>query len=382
MATVLRNARILAGEEFRDDLAVVIEDGRISALLPDAAPQLGQAAEQIDLDGGWLLPGFIDVQVNGGGGALFNNTPDVASLRTIARAHRRFGTTAMLPTLISDDVDVMREAIAAMREAIAQGVPGVIGIHLEGPYIAPARKGTHDASKFRVPDEEEIALAASLDNGVTLLTLAPERVPLETIRALVERGVIVAAGHTAGTYEEIRAGLDAGVRGFTHLYNAMSPLQGRKPGAVGAALEDRDSWIGIIVDGVHVHPASLRVALAAKPRGRLLLVTDAMPPVGADDPSYVLYGETITAIDGVVRNAAGSLAGSALDMATAVRNTVQLLGQPLAEAARMASTYPAQFLNVDDRLGHIAEGYQADLVLLDDALQVRGTWIAGQYEAA
>ncbi len=212
--------------------------------------------------------------------------------------------------------------------------------------------------------------------------LAPERVPLETIRALVERGVIVAAGHTAGTYEEIREGLDAGVRGFTHLYNAMSPLQGREPGAVGAALEDRDSWIGIIVDGVHVHPASLRVALAAKPRGRLLLVTDAMPPVGADDPSYVLYGETITAIDGVVRNAAGSLAGSALDMATAVRNTVQLLGQPLAEAARMASTYPAQFLNVDDRLGHIAEGYQADLVLLDDALQVRGTWIAGQYEAA
>jgi len=384
MATVLRNARILAGEEFRDDLAVVIEDGRISALLPDAAPQLGQAAEQIDLDGGWLLPGFIDVQVKGGGGALFNNTPDVASLRTIARAHRRFGTTAMLATLISDDVDVMREAIAAMREAIAQGVPGVIGIHLEGPYIAPARKGTHDASKFRVPDEEEIALAASLDNGVTLLTLAPERVPLETIRALVERGVIVAAGHTAGTYEEIRAGLDAGVRGFTHLYNAMSPLQGREPGAVGAALEDRDSWIGIIVDGVHVHPASLRVALAAKPRGRLLLVTDAMPPVGADDPSYVLYGETITAIDGVVRNAAGSLAGSALDMATAVRNTVQLLGQPLAEAARMASTYPAQFLNVDDRLGHIAEGYQADLVLLgcwtDNAGRTPAemkAWVAG-----
>ncbi|KAG0772304.1 hypothetical protein G6F22_015848 [Rhizopus arrhizus] len=160
MATVLRNARILAGDEFRDDLAVVIEDGRISALLPDAAPQIGQAAEQVDLGGGWLLPGFIAVQVNGGGGALFNNTPDVASLRTIAQAHRRFGTTAMLPTLISDDVGVMREAIGAMREAIAQGVPGVIGIHLEGPYIAPARKGTHDASKFRVPDEDEIALAA------------------------------------------------------------------------------------------------------------------------------------------------------------------------------------------------------------------------------
>ena len=382
MKQVLRNARMLVGEEFRDDLALVIEEGRISAVLPDAAPPLGPADEQVDLGGGWLLPGFIDVQVNGGGGALFNNTPDVPTLRTIAAAHRRFGTTALLPTLISDDLQVMRAAITATHDAITQGVPGVIGIHLEGPYIAPARKGTHDVSKFRVPDADEVALAASLDNGVTLLTLAPERVPLETIRALVERGVIVAAGHTAATYEEARAGLDAGIRGFTHLYNAMSPLQGREPGAVGAALEDRDSWVGIIVDGVHVHPASLRVAIASKPTGKIVLVTDAMPMVGADSPSFDLYGETITAVDGVVRNAAGSLAGSALDMATAVRNTVQLLGQPLAEAARMASTYPARFLNVDDRMGHIAEGFQADLVLLDDALQVRGTWIAGQYEAA
>ncbi|WP_171966777.1 N-acetylglucosamine-6-phosphate deacetylase [Stenotrophomonas bentonitica] len=382
MKTVLRNARVLTADGFRDDLAVVIEAGRISALLPDAAPQLGSADEQVDLGGGWLLPGFIDAQVNGGGGVLFNNTPDVDSLRTLAAAHRRFGTTALLPTLISDDVQVMRTAIDATRIAIEQGVPGVIGIHLEGPYIAPGRKGTHDASKFRVPDADEIALAASLDNGVTLLTLAPERVPLDSIRALVERGVIVAAGHTAATYEEARAGLDAGVRGFTHLYNAMSPLTGREPGAVGAALEDRDSWIGIIADGVHVHPGSLRVALAAKPAGKVMLVTDAMSPVGADSPSFELYGEVITVVDGVVRNAAGALAGSALDMVTAVRNAVNLLGLPLDEAARMASRYPAQFLNVDDRLGEIAEGYHADLVLLDDALQVRATWIAGQREDA
>ncbi|WP_369349298.1 N-acetylglucosamine-6-phosphate deacetylase [Stenotrophomonas sp. JAG2] len=380
MKTVLRNARILAGDDFRDDLAVVIESGRITALVSDAAPMLGQADEQVDLGGGWLLPGFIDAQVNGGGGVLFNNSPDVATLRTLAQAHRRFGTTGLLPTLISDDVQVMRAAIAATRQAISEGVPGVLGIHLEGPYIAPARKGTHDANKFRVPDPAEIALAASLDNGVTLLTLAPERVPLESIRALVERGVVVAAGHTAASYEEARAGLEAGIRGFTHLYNAMSPLTGREPGAVGAALEDRDSWVGIIADGVHVHPASLRVALATKPRGKVMLVTDAMPPVGAEDPRYELYGEVITAVDGVVRNAAGSLAGSALDMATAVRNSVQLLGVSLAEAARMASTYPAQFLNLDDRYGHIAEGHHADLVLLDDALQVRSTWIAGQRE--
>jgi N-acetylglucosamine-6-phosphate deacetylase len=371
----LLNARVLTGEGFTTGLAVVMHEGRIADLMAhDAIPA---DAVRRDLHGAWLLPGFIDAQVNGGGGVLFNNTTTVDAIRTIARAHRRFGTTGLLPTLISDDASVMERAIAATRDAIAQGVPGVLGIHLEGPYIAPARKGTHDAGKFRVPGADEVRMATSLDNGVTLLTLAPEQVPADTIRAMVERGAIVVAGHTAATYEQVRAGIEAGITGFTHLYNAMSPLQGREPGAVGAALEDPDSWCGVIVDGVHVHPASLRVALAAKPRGKLFLVTDAMPPVGADDPSYALYGETITAVDGVVRNAAGALAGSALDMATAVRNCVHLLGLPLDEAARMASTYPAEFLGLGASHGRIAPGYRADLVALDEALRVVDTWIAG-----
>jgi len=378
MKTALRNGRVLAGENFRDDVAVLIEDGRITAVVASNDPAVAAADVQVDLGGGWLLPGFIDAQVNGGGGALFNNQTDVDALRTMVAGHRRYGTTGMLPTLISDDAEVMARAVQATREAIAAKVPGVLGIHLEGPYIAPARKGTHDAGKFRVPDADEVRMATALDNGVTLITLAPERVPLATIQQMVANGAIVAAGHTAGTYEEIRAGLDAGITGFTHLYNAMSPLQGRDPGAVGAALEDADSWCGVIVDGVHVHPASLRVALAAKPRGKVFLVTDAMPMVGSDNPAFELYGETITAVDGVVRNAAGALAGSALDMITAVRNTVGLLGLSLAEASRMASTYPAQFLGLDDRYGHIAPGYHADFVLLDADLQVQATWIAGQ----
>ncbi|MGN7726850.1 N-acetylglucosamine-6-phosphate deacetylase [Luteimonas sp. 22616] len=377
MATALANGRVLLDDGLHDGVAVLVEGRDIVAVVRDDDPRV-RAAELHDLRGGTLLPGFIDAQVNGGGGVLFNNAPTVDAIATIARAHRRFGTTGLLPTLISDDLDVMREAIAAVREAIARGVPGVLGIHLEGPYLAPARKGTHDAGKFRVPDAAEIELATSLDNGATLLTLAPEQVPVDAVHAFARRGAIVAAGHTAASYEQARAGLDAGVRGFTHLYNAMTPLQGREPGVVGAALEDRDSWCGIIVDGVHVHAASLRVALAAKPRGKLFLVTDAMPPVGADSPDYVLYGETITARDGVVRNAEGALAGSALDMATAVRNAVSMLGLPLEEAARMASLYPAQFLGIDGALGRIAPGYRADLVLLDDALQVATTWIAGE----
>lgn len=377
MRVALVNARVLLDDGFRDDAAVLVEGGRIAAVVAADDPRVAAATSCHDLAGGVLLPGFIDAQVNGGGGVLFNNEPDVAAIRRIGAAHRRYGTTGFLPTLISEDVDTMRLAIAAVRDAIAQGVPGVLGIHLEGPYLAPERKGTHDAGKFRVPDATELALAASLDAGVTLLTLAPERMSHDAIRTLAAAGVIVAAGHTAASYEQARAGLAAGVRGFTHLYNAMSPLEGRAPGTVGAALEDRDSWCGVIADGVHVHPASLRVALAAKPRGKVFLVTDAMPPVGADEPSYRLYGETITVRDGVVRNAAGSLAGSALDMATAVRNAVEMLGVPLAEAARMASTYPAAFLGIDGDRGRIAPGCHADLVWLDRDLQVAGTWIAG-----
>ncbi|TWT16873.1 N-acetylglucosamine-6-phosphate deacetylase [Luteimonas wenzhouensis] len=379
MATALVNGRVLGDAGFLEGHAVLVEGGRIATVAAAGDPRV-RDADAVDLEGGWLLPGFIDAQVNGGGGVLLNNTPTVEGVRAIARAHRRFGTTGLLPTLISDRVGTMREAIAAVREAIARGVPGVLGIHLEGPYLAPARKGTHDASVFRVPDADEVALATSLGNGVTVLTLAPERVPADTIRDLVARGVIVCAGHTAADYAATRAGLDAGVRGFTHLYNAMTPIAGREPGVVGAALEDQGSWCGIIVDGVHVHPASLRVALAAKPRGKLFLVTDAMPMVGAGSPSFELYGETITAVDGVVRNAAGALAGSALDMATAVRNCVRLLGLPLEEAARMAATYPARFLRIDGERGRIAPGLAADLVLLDAALQVRATWIGGDME--
>ncbi len=379
MATAFVNGRVLTDQGFRDDLAVLVEGHTIADLISRDDKRI-DARNRHDLAGAYLLPGFIDCQVNGGGGVLFNNDPDIEALRRIGQAHRRFGTTGYLPTLISDDAAVMRRAIAAVREAIEQRMPGVLGIHLEGPYLAPARKGTHDAGKFRTTDAQEIELATSLDNGCTLITLAPEQVPATDIRALVARGAIVAAGHTAGTYEQIRAGLDAGVRGFTHLYNAMSALQGREPGAVGAALEDRDSWCGIIVDGVHVHPASLRVALAAKPRGKVFLVTDAMPPVGADDPSYALYGEIITARDGVVRNAAGALAGSALDMITAVRNAMSMLGISLEEAARMASTYPAAFLGLGRTHGRIAAGYRADLVALDAGLDVVATWIGGSSE--
>lgn len=375
MTVALVNARVLSGDTLHDDVSVLLDGDTIAAVVAADDTRVADCTERVDLAGHYLLPGFIDVQVNGGGGVLFNDAPTVDAIRRIGAAHRRFGTTAFLPTLISDDAGRMRAAIDAVSQAIDAGVPGVLGIHLEGPYLAPARKGAHDAAQFRPLADAELELVCSLRNGVTVLTLAPDQVPPERVRELVARGVIVCIGHSAADYAQARAALDAGARGFTHLYNAMTPLQGREPGVVGAALEDAGSWCGLIVDGHHVHPAALRVALAAKPRGKAMLVTDAMPPVGSDDDTYVLAGATITCRDGRCVTADGVLAGSALDMASAVRNSVAWLDVDLAEAARMASTYPAGFLRLADR-GRIAAGMRAELVALDGNLQVRRSWPA------
>ncbi|KZC36170.1 MULTISPECIES: N-acetylglucosamine-6-phosphate deacetylase [Rhodanobacter] len=373
----LTHARVLTAHGWRDDLAVLLDGAHIVDLLPPSDPRV-RTAQQHDLRGAMLLPGFIDVQVNGGGGVLFNDAPTVETIRTIGAAHRRFGTTGFLPTLISDSVDIMRAALAAVEQAFEEGVPGLLGIHLEGPYLAPERKGVHDAKWFHVPGEEELAMLCAPHRGVRLLTLAPERVPHHVIARLTAAGVLVNAGHTAADYATTRVALAAGVRGFTHLFNAMTPLGSREPGVVGAALDDPGSWCGLIVDGHHVHPASLRVAIAAKPRGKMLLVTDAMPPVGADRPDYVLNGETIIVKDGICQTAGGVLAGSALDMASAVRNTVQMLGLPLDEAVRMASTWPAEFLGLGESHGRIAPGYRADLVVLDAEYRVQQSWVGGK----
>jgi N-acetylglucosamine-6-phosphate deacetylase len=374
-AVVLQPKRVLTQEGFRAGRCVVIEDGRIAAVLPAGDCPPGVPKRVLEGD---LLPGFIDLQVNGGGGVLFNDHPTVEGIAAIGAAHRRFGTTGFLPTLISDDFGVIARAIHAVDAAMEKGVPGVLGIHIEGPFLNPAKKGVHDASKFKRLGADGIELLASLRRGRTLVTLAPELAPPGTISALVEAGVIVAAGHTAASWQDMQAALAEGLSGFTHLFNAMTQLGSREPGAVGAALDGRDSWCGIIADGHHVHPASLRIALAAIGPERLALVTDAMPTVGWDRKSFQLGGVRIMAQGGRLTAPDGTLAGSSLDMAAAVRNAQSLMGVDQATAVRMASTVPAAVLGLSGERGAILPGLSADVVLVDGEGQVVESWIGGQ----
>jgi N-acetylglucosamine-6-phosphate deacetylase len=374
---VLVNVRVLLPGGLRDGLAVTIEGGRIGSIAP-VAP-----ADRATIDGGgaMLLPGFIDTQVNGGGGMLFNDAPSVATIATIAAAHRRFGTTGLLPTLISDDLAVVAAAVRAVDEAIEAGVPGVLGIHVEGPFLNVARRGVHDAARFRRLDPEAIALLGSARHGRTLVTLAPECAAPGDIAALVAAGVVVAAGHSDADFATVRRAADEGLTGVTHLFNAMSPMVGRAPGLTGAALADARITAGIIVDGHHVHPAMVGIAVKAKGADRLMLVSDAMALTGVADDRFLLQGREIVRDGDRLVDAHGTLAGSTLTMVDAVRNMIAQTGIDLADAVAMASATPAAFLGLAGRTGTIAPGQAADLILVDDDWRVTRSWIGGREPA-
>jgi N-acetylglucosamine-6-phosphate deacetylase len=369
---------VFDGDVAHRDAAVIIAGHRVERVVRHAELPENLPVHELP-KGAWLAPGFIDVQVNGGGDVLFNDAPTPESVRKIAAAHRRFGTTALLPTLISDTPAKMRAAIAAVDELSVQpsADPSVLGIHLEGPFLSPEKAGVHDPRHIRSPTASDLELIAARRRGVTVVTLAPEQVPLDFIAKLTRAGVRVALGHSMATYAQTQEAIAAGLTGFTHLFNAMRALDSREPGPVAAALECADVSYGLIADGVHVAPAMLRLALRG--RGRPILVTDAMPPVGGIRPTFTLNGVKISARDGRCVRQDGRLAGTCLDMASAVRNCVQLLDVPLTEALRFASTNPAQFLGMADKLGRLAPGWRADMVAIDpETVEVRRTWIAGE----
>ena len=365
---------VFDGAVVRERTAVVVGGSSIVGLVPRADLPRNISIRHLP-QGAWLAPGFIDLQVNGGGDVLFNDQPTAAGARAIAAAHRKFGTTGLLPTLITDSPEKMRLALQT-GDVAAGREPGVLGLHLEGPYLSPEKPGVHDARHIRLPGPDDLALLTAPRNGVLLVTLAPEVVPPGFIARLVAAGVRVSLGHSMASYRQTGAAMAEGLTGFTHLFNAMRPMASREGGPIARALESADAWYGLIVDGVHVDPAMLRLALRG--RGRAMLVTDAMPPVGGSRSHFDLVGKNIAVRDGRCVTDDGTLAGTALDMATAVRNCIRLLGVPLPDALRFASAHPAGFLGLERTLGQLAPGYRADLVAFaPDDMTVLATWVAG-----
>lgn len=373
-----QSSRIFDGESWYEDAALVVRGSVIEAIVTRG--EIPAGAEIVEA-GDMLAPGFVDLQVNGGGGVMLNDHPDVRGIETICQAHAPFGTTALLPTLITDAPDITAAAIAAGIEAARKKVPGFAGLHLEGPHLSVARKGAHDPKLIRPMTDADLSalIAARARLPALLTTVAPESVTREQVAALVNAGIVVSLGHTDATYVTARAYADAGATMATHLFNAMSQIGNREPGLVGAALDDGRLSAGLIADGIHVDPATVGIALRAKRGpGTIVLVTDAMATIGTAMTSFALNGRTIHRKDGRLTLDDGTLAGADLDMISAVRFAHRRLGVDLDEALRMASLYPAKMLGQPAWLGRLARGAIANVVALSHSLDVSGVWIDGK----
>lgn len=367
--------RIFDGRRWHADAAVLVQGERIRGIVPAREIPSGYRTRRLPA-GALLAPGFIDLQVNGGGGILLNDNPSAQAMRAIARAHRQFGSTALLPTLISDTRETTIAAIAAARAAA--GRDGVIGLHLEGPFLNPARAGVHDPARIARANPADLEWMRALGQaGQSLITLAPECVPQGFIRALVDAGIRVSAGHSEATAEVVARAMGEGLSGVTHLFNAMPQFQGRAPGLVGTALAEPALTAGLIVDGLHVDPVSVRAAFRAKGADGIALVTDAMPTVGSDLVSFELAGRSVALRDGSLLTAQGTLAGAHLDLASAIRIAVTRCGIPLADALAAATRTPARFLGLEQERGLLIENAHADFVALDEGLHVIACWVDG-----
>lgn len=369
---------IFNGTEMLSDRAVLMRGASIVGLIP--LSEVPADAERHVLDGGVLSPGFVDLQVNGGGGLMFNDTPDVATLKEMSRAHARIGATTILPTLITDTAEQVRAAVSATQEAVRQGVPGIAGLHLEGPFLSQIRKGAHDPNLIRPMSDEDLAVLTEAARELPILkvTLAPENVPEAHIRVLAEAGALVSIGHSEATYETCVAAANAGARCVTHIFNAQSQMGNREPGVVGAALTLGELSAGLIADCVHVHPASMRVALRSKVGpGKIFLVSDAMATAGSDIDSFTLNGREIRRDGNRLTLADGTLAGAHLELADAVRNLVTTCDASLEDALGMATRLPAELIGRKD-LGCFVEGAHADVIHLDDAGRLARVWQSGR----
>ncbi|MDY6976980.1 MAG: N-acetylglucosamine-6-phosphate deacetylase [Pseudomonadota bacterium] len=375
MKTILAE-NVLINGNWEKNQVLTIKEGVITHIeaLSDSKKQREEIPERVS---NRLIPGYIDTQVNGGGGVMFNHAPTFKSIEIMAKAHRKFGTTTLFPTLITDDIATIESAANAVSEAIESGHPSVEGIHFEGPHLSVEKKGVHLSKYIRPLTDRELATYTRKDLGKAMITVAPENTSCDVIRDLVNQGVIVALGHSNAPFDMVERAIEAGATGFTHLYNAMSPFTSREPGMVGAALLSNNTC-GIIVDHQHLHPKAVELAFKTKGPSQLMLVTDAMAHVGADEDVIDFFDTHITRVGNKLTTPDGTLAGSCLDMHGAVINCVNDIGISLEEASYMASAAPSVFMGINEKLGSIAVGQRANFVELSEHNALANVWQNGE----
>ena len=365
--------RLFDGNHYHYNCALVWQEDQIVSILPMS--ELPNEIEHQHFPTGIIAPGFIDIQVNGGGDVMFNNDITAQGMETICRAHRQHGTAYLLPTLISSTPQNIQAALDATEQAIAESVAGVLGVHLEGPWLNKDKKGAHDANLFYAPSSDQLEQFQWPGQGKVLVTAAVENIDSSALNWMKEHGIVLSCGHSNAKAAQLTEEKLSLVDGFTHLFNAMSPFEGREPGVVGTALNTDHSWCSIITDGIHVHPQSFVLAHKAKPQGKLLIVTDAMATLGSKTNQFVLDGETIKVVDNKLVNSNGSLAGAHIGMDQSVANVIKW-GIEEDEALRMASTYPAQAINCND-LGLLEPHFRAAATVLDDNYQTQAVVVDG-----
>ena len=375
MKQALIGAQLFSGKEFFDNRALLIDGENIIDIINEH--DIPKNFEIQKLNGGILSPGFIDLQVNGGGGKLFNNSPDKESLNTIIEAHQHFGTTSIMPTVISDSLNVLKKCTTTISEAIENN-KSLLGVHIEGPFFNVKYRGVHQKQYINTINSDYLNLFENLKDFPVMLTLAPECISTKQLKHLKSLGFKILAGHTDASYDQLEEAIKYGLDGFTHLFNAMGQISAREPGVVGSALTFDNTAASVIVDLHHVHPSLIQMAYKQKPQGKLFFVSDSMATIHHGEPSFELYDEIVSESKGRIINSEGKLAGSSITQIDAIKNAYQSCNIPLNEALAMASRYPAEYLGVANYLGSLKSGYRADLTHFDLDFQVQNVWVAGK----
>jgi N-acetylglucosamine-6-phosphate deacetylase len=375
MKQAITGSKLFNGIDFIEHKVLLIDDQHIAGIVnEDAIPTDFQVKK---LDGGILSPGFIDLQVNGGGGKLFNNSPDKESLNTIISAHQYFGTTSIMPTVISDSLNILQKCTDTISNEIDNN-HSLLGIHIEGPFFNVKYRGVHQKQYINTINASYLNLFETLDKFPVMLTLAPECISIKQLKHLKSLGFKILAGHTDANYDQLEEAVKYGLDGFTHLFNAMGQISAREPGVVGSAFDFDETSASIIVDLHHVHPSLINLSFKQKPKGKLFFVSDSMATINHGEPSFELYDEVVSESNGRIINSEGKLAGSSITQIDAIKNAYQKCSIPLESAISMATLYPAEYLGVSDYIGQLKKGYRADLAHFDSNFHVQNVWLAGK----